>query len=675
MLAALLLLLNVVQYSRCERFDIVPSPYSPCPGESIGEPCLTLEQYVAYPSLSSNITFQLHPGNHRLDSQLAVRNINSLTMRANGSAVVMCRQEFYFSGLQQIHVSGITFAGCRMHLESIPKAKFERSLFVNQSECCYSSGAALVVHHSSVLISLCTFSNNRIRQGAIYGSHSNFKIEQTVFRNNCPCSYYCCNTDHGGAIHLTSGTLDILNSNLSSNSFFLGSDASRSGGAIYTNNASVAISGAYFSDNSAGSRGGHGGAVYISSGAVIISGTYFSDNSAGRNGHGGAVYLDGDNITVINSTFVNNRANEGRGGALYSARCYTEITLVNNLFSHNMAAYCGVMAVTEFYHYHINIIGNNFTYNRAVQYSGNNGGGVFCIRNASVFVFDNIFGHNSAASDAGVIQAEESDVIIERSTFRNNTVENNGGVLHTYFYPTSYTIIDSLFTNNQARSNGGVMYAGRAGSHVTICRSTFEYNIALYRGGVIFIIGSTLEINGASILGNTAEIGEVINAYSSNVTITNPDHEVSVSQEPVLLFCYRYDNSNATLSRTTEQTTASGTCVSSLTGATENDGVTTTTSSYIYTADEGVTTRSVTNSVEQDTAEYNLHYILPGYVAVGVSIILTVIVGFTCLLVLAIAVKVFRMKSKSQNILSLNTGDYPTFKNEYTPYEHSLTHI
>ena len=135
-----------------------------------------------------------------------------------------------------------------------------------------------------------------------------------------------------------------------------------------------------------------------------------------------------------------------------------------------------------------------------------------------------------------MIQAEESDVIIERSTFRNNTVENNGGVLHTYFYPTSYTIIDSSFTNNQARSNGGVMYAGRAGSHVTICQSTFEYNIALYRGGVIFIIGSTLEINGASILGNTAEIGEVINACSSNVTITNPDHEVSVSQEPVLLF-------------------------------------------------------------------------------------------------------------------------------------------
>ena len=56
----LLLLLNALQYSSCERFNIVPSPDSPCPGEFTGEPCLTLEQYVTNPSLSSNITFELH---------------------------------------------------------------------------------------------------------------------------------------------------------------------------------------------------------------------------------------------------------------------------------------------------------------------------------------------------------------------------------------------------------------------------------------------------------------------------------------------------------------------------------------------------------------------------------------------------------------------------------------
>ena len=327
----LFLLLNAVQYSSCERFIIVPFPYSPCPGESTGEPCLTLEQYIDYPSLSSNVTFELHPGNHRLDSQLSVLNLNSFTMQANASAIVTCSQEFYFSGLWQIHVSGITFVGCRMHLESVTNATFEGNSFVNQSECCYSSpGAALVVHYSSVLIRLCVYFNNH---GAIYSSHSTFTIEQTTFRNNYPS--FCCNIDHGGAIHLSSGKLVILNSNFSGNSL---------------------------------SYRGHGGAIYIFNASVIITRTYFSDNSAGNtSGHGGAVYFDGGNITVTNSTFVNNTANEGRGGALYSARRYTEVSLVNNLFSHNTGAYCGVMAVTEFYHYHVNITGNTFTYNRAVK--------------------------------------------------------------------------------------------------------------------------------------------------------------------------------------------------------------------------------------------------------------------------------------------------------------------
>ena len=62
----LLLFSNTVQYSTCERFNIVPSPDSTCSGEFTGEPCLTLEQYVANPSLSSNITLEVHPGNHQL---------------------------------------------------------------------------------------------------------------------------------------------------------------------------------------------------------------------------------------------------------------------------------------------------------------------------------------------------------------------------------------------------------------------------------------------------------------------------------------------------------------------------------------------------------------------------------------------------------------------------------
>ena len=82
---------------------------------------------------------------------------------------------------------------------------------------------------------------------------------------------------------------------------------------------------------------------------------------------------------------------------------------------------------------------------------------------------------------------DESDVIIKRSMFNNNTAGGNGGVFHTYFYPTSYTIIHTFVTNNQAGGDGGVMYVGRAGSLVRINQSTFGFNHVTGRGGAIAI--------------------------------------------------------------------------------------------------------------------------------------------------------------------------------------------
>ena len=278
----------------------------------------------------------------------------------------------------------------------------------------------------------------------------------------------------------------------------------------------VNITGTHFSDNRAGRNGG---AVYFGSNNISITNSSFINNTA-ITGAGGAVYFGGSNISITNSSFINNRASGGGGGAIYSARRYSNISLVDNIFNHNTAAYCGVMEVAEFYHYRVNIIGNTFIYNRAVQQiSGNNAGGVFCIRNASVLVTDNTFSHNSAAGDAGVIQVDESNIIIEGSIFSNNTAGGNGGVLHTYFYPTSYIITNSSFTNNQAGDDGGVMYVGRAGSHVTINQSTFSFNNAIESGGVIAIIGSNLNINGGRIFENNAAMVEMISACNSIVTM------------------------------------------------------------------------------------------------------------------------------------------------------------
>ena len=598
------LLITAVQYCSCERFNIIPTADSPCPGEFTGEPCLTLQQYVANPSLSSNITLELHSGNHRLDSQLSAADINSFTMRANATVTVNCSQQlqsasynwFRFDRVQQLHVSGITFIGCRMYLNSVTNATFVRDSFVNRTGCC-PDGAALYIRDStSVLIKQCIISNHRVDEGAIYYASrtGSFTIDQSRFDNN----YGLFSSSFGGAIYLDSyyGNASILNSNFSGNR----AGSSASGGAVHIAYIqSVTIESNHFNSNSAGSSGG---ALYIySQQDVNIQNVIFQHNRGGASsGNGGAIYYHGGNITITNSTFINNTVIGGGGGAIYSVRRYTNITLTNNTFSYNTAAYCGVMDIDEFFHHHVNFTGNTFTYNRAVGVvAGNNGGGVICIRNASISLMDNNFLHNTATGDAGVIRVDESDVTVQRSIFSNNTAGGDGGVFHTYFYPSTYTISHTSFSDNQAGGDGGVMYVGRAGSHVAISQSMFTFNSATNRGGALAVIGTTVHINGATISDNTARLGEVVSACNSNVTISDP--QISPTQDPVYSFCSLYDSSNETVSRATPQAPSiTDTTTNPLTETattTQQDSITTT----LSPPDEATSNQPTTITTTQPT--------------------------------------------------------------------------
>ena len=363
-------------------------------------------------------------------------------------------------------------------------------------------------------------------------------------------------SDFGGAI-LTSQTpiqnqISITNSSFINNKVI---SSSGLGGAIFASIVNIIITNSIFINNSAGSTNGYGGAVFINEGNANVSGSYFSNNRAG--GSGGAITInDTTNVLVSNTTFTNNTASSGGGGAIYTGGTeryvgvlLVNISLLNNTFSNSTSAYCGVLDVDDPLGYcsAVKIVGNTFTYNRAVgQVAGNNRGGVICVRNASVSVLESQFSHNMAAGDAGVLLVDyESDITISKCTFDNNTAGINGGVLYTYFYPTNYTISSSSFTNNQAGGDGGVMFVGRASSKVKVIKSIFSYNSATGRGGAIAIAGSTLHINKASLCKkNTAKLGRVISACKSKVIITNP--KIPSAPDPIYSICTLYDCSNST---------------------------------------------------------------------------------------------------------------------------------
>ena len=84
-------------------------------------------------------------------------------------------------------------------------------------------------------------------------------------------------------------------------------------------------------------------------------------------------------------------ASNGGGGAIYSGVRYSSISLIKNTFSHNTAANCGAVQVSEpWFHYNARFIENIFIHNSAMgQPGGKNEGGGMCISKASAIFSDN----------------------------------------------------------------------------------------------------------------------------------------------------------------------------------------------------------------------------------------------------------------------------------------------
>lgn len=238
----------------CDTFYIVTSPSSPCPGEYIGVPCLTLQQYASNPSRSQNITFLVEPGAYNLSTVLTVSNGYNFTM-SSVNATVTCTSttaRFEFDTVENVYISGMTFRGCR-----------------------------------STAVRMTTVSNAAIMSSTFINNHA---------------------TGIGGCLYVTFSWISIFGSE------FLSNSAYDRGGAIYATSSTIIISQSTFTQNT----GRYGGVIYVSSSPVVINGSVFIHNTASRyNSDGGVIYAQHSNITVYASEFSNNFAYD-TGGAIYT---------------------------------------------------------------------------------------------------------------------------------------------------------------------------------------------------------------------------------------------------------------------------------------------------------------------------------------------------------------------
>ena len=180
----------------CDTFYIVTSSSSPCPGEYIGVPCLTLLEYAANPSRSQNITLLVESGMYDLSAVMTVSDGYKFTMSSTNATVTctLSNARFEFNRVENVHISGITFQRCRstaIRMLQVTSASIVNSNFIGNQALSddtyrsYRNGGGLHITSSLVTISESEFHNNR----AHYGGGAIYVALSTVIIDNSQLNY------------------------------------------------------------------------------------------------------------------------------------------------------------------------------------------------------------------------------------------------------------------------------------------------------------------------------------------------------------------------------------------------------------------------------------------------------------------------------------------------------
>ncbi len=268
-------------------------------------------------------------------------------------------------------------------------------------------------------------------------------------------------------------------------------DCLGNGRAIYSISGNVVlrnlnfINGHY--ENSESDGLSNGGAIWIGGTAV-----YTLDNCKFINcwvkGYGGAVFNDAENmLTILNCVFQSNTAEEGYGGAVYTAgTAYVE----NSTFENNHAkGPSGAIELGRYRHedWLSKIISSVFKSN-----TGSIGGAVSSLHN--LFIDYSTFDSNIAEGDGGAVYSA-FNIIAQNSIFTSNSAITYGGAIFNY---GNLSVTNCTFNSNKVDqylaydAEGGAIASISGDIYIANC--TFDSNIADDWGGAVYA-GQNVYIN------------------------------------------------------------------------------------------------------------------------------------------------------------------------------------
>ena len=334
------LFINTLSYCSAENvYCVTPTATSCsmafCPHSSTH--CATLSEYAQEAELyfTSNTTMVFLPGDHVLDRNIKVSNVDRLTMlggSSSGTATVIRNGsvDFSFTNMVDFNIYSLEFtsyyrfwsfgdhpaSSSALYLQSLQHAKLVNCSFHN------NTGTALAVRDTDITLVENTFIYNRcacqsfsemheLGCGIIALNSTLTFIGSTSFLNNTQTASYPFYS--AGAIWASASSLHF---NGTTN--FIGNSADKgSGGAIHAeNNMSLSFSGtSNFSHNSAYV----GGACFTYNNVILTfnGNNNFVNNSATT--YGGAIQALGSSLLSFNGTSNFSRNSAYSGGAVLAS--------------------------------------------------------------------------------------------------------------------------------------------------------------------------------------------------------------------------------------------------------------------------------------------------------------------------------------------------------------------
>ncbi len=439
---------------------------------------------------------------------LELINVTATGNTASTGAVVAVN-----GGSTTLNITGGTYSGNSakyggvFYVSNNAKATVNGAIFTENTS--YLGGAGYVYKGTLTLVDA-TFTKNTatkeasgsngnggaitVSAGTITGSGNNVFSENTA-ENHGGAIYVVYATDEttkektGGVLNMTDGTFE--------------NNTAYAGGAISSRTAgSVTLTGTVLKENASTASGtaSCGGAIYTNDGTLTLSGVTLDGNTS--NYYGAAVYSTGtvftatDNCVVQNNTGITGAALWLSIGADQTATI-TDMTLYKNLRKSgtgNGTIYANGSGA-------LNITGLTASENVST-----NGGVLYTSGGLTITLADSTITDNQALTNGGVIAYRGTKtMVISGCTFTGNTAPT-GGVIEASGSGT-VTVKSSTLENNTATTSGGAIYATGSGKVVVSDNTLLKNNSAPNGGAVCLDLGATVTIDNSTLDGNSATTG------------------------------------------------------------------------------------------------------------------------------------------------------------------------